>query len=160
MVESILHDTNNQHLALHGRMTVPLFVSGIVWLGFFLELLLCGSREVSISQWKDNISYEGGFDSDHPTVQSFWEMIEGYSQTQIAQILQFSTGTSCLPSDGFEGLTPPFTLCLLRNVSTDHLPVAHTCLNRIDIPPYESKDVMKERFGKAIRYASQGFSLH
>ncbi|EFC39276.1 HECT domain-containing ubiquitin ligase [Naegleria gruberi] len=125
-----------------------------------LELLLCGSREVSISQWKDNISYEGGFDTDHPTVQYFWEMIEGYSQTQIAQLLQFSTGTSCLPSDGFEGLTPPFTLCLLRNVSTDHLPVAHTCLNRIDIPPYESKEIMKERFGKAIRYGSQGFSLH
>ena len=124
-----------------------------------LELLLCGSQEISMTQWQDNTTLEGGFDENSPTVQHFWNMLNDFSQIQKATLLQYATGTSCLPSDGFEGLNPPFTLCLMRNIGTDHLPVAHTCLNRLDLPAYDSKDLMKDRFLKALKYGS-GFTMH
>ncbi|KAF0983086.1 hypothetical protein FDP41_011064 [Naegleria fowleri] len=128
-----------------------------------LELLLCGSTEFSISEWRQHTFYEGGFDDNHPTVQLFWKMLEQeFSHLQQAQLLQFATGTSCLPCEGFSGLSPPFTLCLLRHyISTEYFPVAHTCLNRIDIPPYETLEKMTDRFKKALRLGgSQGFSMH
>ena len=42
-----------------------------------------------------------------------------------------------------------FTIHLV-DASTDNLPKAHTCFNRIDIPPYESFDKFKEKLTCAV----------
>ena len=42
--------------------------------------------------------------------------------------------------------------------STDCLPVAHTCFNLLDLPVYESREKMREKFLMAVENA-QGFGL-
>ncbi len=121
-----------------------------------LELLLCGSPEIDVDEWRSNTEYEGGFTEDDEIMKSFWEMVEDMGQVQRSKLLQFVTGTTCVPLDGFEGLHPPFTICFVRSPS-DFLPVAHTCLNRLDIPKYEDKHTLEQRFIQAIDHGLLGF---
>lgn len=124
-----------------------------------LELLLCGSPELDIKDWKKNTKLEG-FDKDSMViVDSFWEMVEEMNPIEQSKLLQFVTGTTCVPNEGFEGLYPPFTLCRLR-VKDTFLPVAHTCLNRLDLPDYGSKKITKEKFIQALDLGlKEGFQL-
>lgn len=89
-----------------------------------LELLLCGTPKIDIQDWKKNTKYSG-FNPDDKVVQIFWEMVEEMKPADRSKLLQFVTGVALLPSEGFEGLNPPFTICKLR-ASSKHLPVAHT----------------------------------
>ncbi|KAL9642107.1 hypothetical protein ABK040_007113 [Willaertia magna] len=125
-----------------------------------LELLLCGSNEINIKEWKEYTEYDSLL-VDNSFIDMFFEMLEDFNQIQLSLLLQFVTGTSCLPNDGFSALNPPFTICALRNEDINFLPVAHTCFNRIDMPLYTSKEMMKERFLKAISYnGAQGFNIY
>ena len=38
----------------------------------------------------------------------------------------------------------------MNDASTDNLPKAHTCFNRIDIPSYESYEKLHEKLTQAI----------
>ncbi|NWI26707.1 SMUF2 ligase, partial [Amazona guildingii] len=71
-----------------------------------------------------------------------------------ARLLQFVTGSSRVPLQGFkalQGAAGPrlFTIHQI-DASTNNLPKAHTCFNRIDIPPYESYDKLYEKLLTAI----------
>jgi len=39
------------------------------------------------------------------------------------------------------------------------LPSAHTCFNQLDLPEYESEDIMREKLLIAIREGSEGFGF-
>lgn len=40
----------------------------------------------------------------------------------------------------------------------DHLPVAHTCFNLLDLPRYSTREMMKTKLSQAVEY-STGFGL-
>ena len=40
----------------------------------------------------------------------------------------------------------------------DHLPVAHTCFNLLDLPRYPTKEMLKNKLSQAVEY-STGFGL-
>ena len=44
-----------------------------------------------------------------------------------------------------------------RNMESDSFPRAHTCFNRLDLPPYESYQQLKEKVVRAIE-GSEGFA--
>ena len=50
-----------------------------------------------------------------------------------------------------------FTIHLIE-ASKDNLPKAHTCFNRIDIPPYETYERLYEKLTQAIELTS-GFTI-
>ena len=74
-----------------------------------------------------------------------------------ARLLQFVTGSSRVPLQGFKGLQGStgaagprlFTLHLIE-ASTENLPKAHTCFNRLDLPPYESLEKMSDKLTQAV----------
>jgi E3 ubiquitin-protein ligase HUWE1 len=124
-----------------------------------IELLLCGSPELNLEDWKKHTKLEGFDKSSMFIVDEFWKMVENMDSIQRSKLLQFVTGTASCPHEGFEGIYPNFTLCRLR-VNKDHLPVAHTCLNRLDLPDYDSQEVIVEKFTKAIELGlKEGFQL-
>jgi hypothetical protein len=140
-----------------------------------LELLLCGRPEISLSDWQQHCEYEAGFTESHPTIIQFWRMVEQMNHTQRSRLLQFVTGTSCVPPEGFRGIH--FTICCVRVTALNsnknkYLPVAHTCLNRLDFPAYDVKlmdatqdgltvDDMLHLFEDAINHGlMEGFSIH
>ncbi|KAJ4463011.1 putative E3 ubiquitin-protein ligase TOM1 [Paratrimastix pyriformis] len=125
-----------------------------------LELLLSGIPEIDPDDWVANTAYEG-YRPDDRTVMAFWEVIRGSSLEERALILQFVTGTARLPYDGFAGLqgrSGPALFTIRRvAVPTDHLPCSHTCFNQLDLPPYDSAALCRQRLMTAVSMGGVGF---
>ena len=63
-------------------------------------------------------------------------------------ILQFVTGTSRVPMNGFKelyGSNGPQLFTIEKWGNPNSYPRAHTCFNRLDLPPYESYQQLRER---------------
>uniref|UniRef100_A0A8C9Z034 E3 ubiquitin-protein ligase n=1 Tax=Sander lucioperca TaxID=283035 RepID=A0A8C9Z034_SANLU len=118
-----------------------------------LELIVCGLGKIDISDWKSNTRLK------HCTPESnivkwFWKAVESFDEERRARLLQFVTGSSRVPLQGFkalQGAAGPrlFTIHQIE-ANTNNLPKAHTCFNRIDIPPYESYDKLYDKLLTAI----------
>ena len=69
-----------------------------------------------------------------------------------SKLLQFATGAARIPLTGFRDLRGggESRLFKITRVGTKHaLPQAHSCFNRLDLPPYESMAVLKEKLTMA-----------
>jgi hypothetical protein len=99
----------------------------------------------------------------HEVCEWFWEIVESFSEEYRAKLLQFSTGTSGVPSLGFGSLTgsdgTPKSFCLHGDPTLEIFPRSHTCFNRIDLPLYRSKEDMQKYLTIAITCESVGFGL-
>eukprot|EP00771_Trimastix_marina_P000626 gnl/Trimastix_PCT/1648.p1 GENE.gnl/Trimastix_PCT/1648~~gnl/Trimastix_PCT/1648.p1 ORF type:complete len:816 (-),score=188.10 gnl/Trimastix_PCT/1648:29-2476(-) len=122
-----------------------------------LELLLCGLPEVDVADLRDHTQYNA-CDQAHQVVVWLWECVAQLDQPTRKEFLQFVTGSSQVPLDGFTGLDPPFTVQLTRDAASA-LPRAHTCFNQLDLPQYESYQQLCDRILYAIRECSQGFGF-
>ncbi|KAF7279807.1 E3 ubiquitin-protein ligase Nedd4 isoform X7 [Rhynchophorus ferrugineus] len=125
-----------------------------------LELLMCGIQHIDVKDWKLNTVYKGDYHANHLVIQYFWRVVLSFNNEMRARLLQFVTGTSRVPMNGFKELYGSNGLQLFtieKWGSTDNYPRAHTCFNRLDLPPYESYAQLKEKLIKAIE-GSQGFA--
>lgn len=74
------------------------------------------------------------------------------------QFLQFVTGTTQVPYEGFSGLrgpNGPKPFCIEQLGNKTDLPRAHTCFNRIDLPNYMNLALMTKKINYAIRETAQ-----
>ncbi|EEB13366.1 E3 ubiquitin-protein ligase Nedd-4, putative [Pediculus humanus corporis] len=141
--------------------------SGLVPLAFIkifdeneLELLMCGIQNIDVKDWKQNTLYKGDYHPNHIVVQWFWRVVLTFNKEMRARLLQFTTGTSRVPMNGFKelyGSNGPQLFTIEKWGTPDNYPRAHTCFNRIDLPPYESYQQLREKLIKAIE-GSQGFA--
>ena len=123
--------------------------------------------------------------SDHETIQLFWQVLESMSNSDRRKLLKFVTSTPRAPLLGFEHLSPPFTI----RDSADHdegggpggrgrrgdgsssgndgngggngsgrLPSTSTCVNLLKLPRYKSAEVMREKLLYAVN-SGAGFDL-
>ncbi|CAB3244315.1 unnamed protein product [Arctia plantaginis] len=125
-----------------------------------LELLLCGIQHIDVRDWRANSLYKGDYHANHIVVQWFWRVVLSFSNEMRSRLLQFVTGTSRVPMNGFKelyGSNGPQLFTIEKWGSPDNYPRAHTCFNRIDLPPYESYQQLREKLIKAIE-GSQGFA--
>ncbi|EHH25122.1 hypothetical protein EGK_08884 [Macaca mulatta] len=118
-----------------------------------LELIICGLGKIDVSDWKVNTRLKH-CTPDSNIVKWFWKAVEFFDEERRARLLQFVTGSSRVPLQGFkalQGAAGPrlFTIHQI-DACTDNLPKAHTCFNRIDIPPYESYEKLYEKLLTAI----------
>lgn len=122
-----------------------------------LELVLNGLGRIDVDDWRANTRLKR-CRQDDAVVRWFWEAVESLSSEQRARLLQFVTGSSRLPLQGFAALRGSvggsesrlFTLQLVRELSPDSLPVAHTCFNRLDLPCYESGAKLRAKLLQAV----------
>ncbi|XP_031419396.1 E3 ubiquitin-protein ligase SMURF2 isoform X3 [Clupea harengus] len=118
-----------------------------------LELIVCGLGKIDIHDWKSHTRLK------HCTTESncvkwFWNAVESFDEERRARLLQFVTGSSRVPLQGFkalQGAAGPrqFTIHQI-DANTNNLPKAHTCFNRIDIPQYEHYDKLYDKLLTAI----------
>lgn len=98
-----------------------------------LELLISGLPEIDVDDWKANTTYHG-YNASSPQIVWFWRMIRGMSNEERAKMLQFITGTSKVPLNGFkelEGLNGATKMSIIvAPGATTQLPTSHTCFNR------------------------------
>ncbi|XKL60931.1 hypothetical protein PGB90_007988 [Kerria lacca] len=121
-----------------------------------LELIIGGLVSIDIQDWKQNTRLKH-CTSDTPVVKWFWQIVESYSEEMRARLLQFVTGSSRVPLQGFKALQgstgaagPRLFTIHVTDTSEDNLPKAHTCFNRIDIPAYSSYQRMYEKLSQAV----------
>ncbi|KAK8313240.1 hypothetical protein V6Z12_D01G095700 [Gossypium hirsutum] len=127
-----------------------------------LELLISGLPEIDLDDLKANTEYTG-YTAASPVIQWFWEVVKAFSKEDMARLLQFVTGTSKVPLEGFkalQGISGPQKFQIHKAFGApERLPSAHTCFNQLDLPEYSSKEQLQERLLLAIHEASEGFGF-
>ncbi|XP_012371889.1 E3 ubiquitin-protein ligase NEDD4 isoform X1 [Octodon degus] len=124
-----------------------------------LELLMCGLGDVDVIDWREHTKYKNGYSASHPVVQWFWKAVLMMDSEKRTRLLQFVTGTSRVPMNGFAelyGSSGPQPFTVEQWGAPEKLPRAHTCFNRLDLPPYESFEELWDKLQMAIEN-TQGF---
>ncbi|CAK8677423.1 apoptosis-resistant E3 ubiquitin protein ligase 1-like isoform X2 [Clavelina lepadiformis] len=121
-----------------------------------LELVMCGVTKISVDDLKENSTTNGP--RFGPTCNWFWAAVTSFSQDELARLLQFTTGCSQLPPDGFKALEPRFKLSIV-DYNTGGLPTAHTCFNEICMPHYDSYEDLHRMLRIAITEGATGFGI-
>jgi E3 ubiquitin-protein ligase HUWE1 len=98
-----------------------------------LELLISGLPEIDVDDWKSNTEYHN-YTGASPQIQWFWRAVRSFDKEERAKLLQFVTGTSKVPLNGFkelEGMNGFSRFNIHRDYGNkDRLPSSHTCFNR------------------------------
>ncbi|XP_053950966.1 E3 ubiquitin-protein ligase HUWE1 [Anastrepha ludens] len=127
-----------------------------------LELLISGLPDIDIEDLRANTEYHK-YTSKSLQIQWFWRALRSFDQADRAKFLQFVTGTSKVPLQGFgslEGMNGIQRFQIHRDDrSTDRLPCAHTCFNQLDLPMYKSYEKLRSSLLKAIHECSEGFGF-
>uniref|UniRef100_A0A674CGW2 HECT-type E3 ubiquitin transferase n=1 Tax=Salmo trutta TaxID=8032 RepID=A0A674CGW2_SALTR len=122
-----------------------------------LELVIAGTAEIDLNDWRNNTEYRGGYHDSHIVIRWFWGAVERFNNEQRLRLLQFVTGTSSVPYEGFTALRGSNGLrrfCIEKWGKITALPRAHTCFNRLDLPPYPSYTMLYEKLLIAVEETS------
>ncbi|KAH9091248.1 hypothetical protein LEN26_018822 [Aphanomyces euteiches] len=127
-----------------------------------LELVLCGFSEIDVADWKRCTNVSMSLES---IVDWFWEIVENeMTSVQREKLLQFVTGSSRVPLQGFKGLTShdgqlcPFSL---HGVPYEKgaFPKVHSCFNRIDLPIYPTRELLHEGLFMLVNIECMAFTM-
>ncbi|KAM8934594.1 E3 ubiquitin-protein ligase HECW2 [Pelodytes ibericus] len=122
-----------------------------------LELVIAGTAEIDLGDWRIHTEYRGGYHDNHIVIRWFWTAVERFNNEQRLRLLQFVTGTSSIPYEGFaslRGSNGPRRFCVEKWGKITALPRAHTCFNRLDLPPYPSFSMLCEKLLTAVEETS------
>ncbi|KAH6613770.1 hypothetical protein B0J18DRAFT_64301 [Chaetomium sp. MPI-SDFR-AT-0129] len=117
-----------------------------------LELLIGGIAEIDVDDWKKHTDYRGYTESDE-VIQFFWQTVRSWDGEQKSRLLQFTTGTSRIPVNGFkdlQGSDGPRRFTIEKAGEVSNLPKAHTCFNRLDLPPYKNLESLQHKLTMAV----------
>ena len=67
------------------------------------QLIISGVGKIDIQDWRNNTRLKH-CSADMPIVRWFWQIVSQYSDERRAQLLQFVTGSSRVPLEGFKAL--------------------------------------------------------
>ncbi|KAL4155053.1 hypothetical protein PRNP1_007167 [Phytophthora ramorum] len=140
-----------------------------------LDFYLSGLPTLNVTDWQNNSRVRHaaqdddseGIERELEVLQWFWDVVGSFTDDQRARLLQFATGCSRVPVEGFRALTSAsgivhsFTLQLVPT-GTPPLgmcPRAHTCFNRIDLPVYETKEDLTSYLSLVIQMEITGFGF-
>ncbi|PKY00879.1 putative E3 ubiquitin-protein ligase hula [Aspergillus campestris IBT 28561] len=117
-----------------------------------LELLIGGIADIDVDDWKKHTDYRGYQEQDE-VIQNFWKIVRTWDAEQKSRLLQFTTGTSRIPVNGFkdlQGSDGPRRFTIEKSGDPSALPKSHTCFNRLDLPPYKTHDALEHKMSIAV----------
>ena len=136
-------------------------VCGGLVLEFFhqqeLMEMVVGIQDYDFNELRKGAEYLGEYYPNHPVIQNFWIVFNEFDLTNKKKFRVFLTGTDRVPITGIRSLKIKIQP-VSGGVNNEHLPVAHTCFNLLDLPRYPTKEMMKQKVEQAISYSS-GFGL-
>ena len=128
-------------------------------------LMLSGVASLDVDEWRAGTAVDasGGVPPDTAAARAacFFRALASLDAEARARVFQFATGLARLPCGGFGALQPPFTLQLLGASFAGRLPVAHTCFNALQLPPFAPDDEaeLARLLVSSVTLAGDGFSL-
>jgi hypothetical protein len=124
-----------------------------------LELLVCGMPKVSSYELLQHIHWTG-FEEGDREGEWFKMCVEGFSQEECARLLQFITGSSQVPTNGFGSIDPPLKVKKWSSTNArDHLPRVSTCFNTVLLPNYSTYEKLHQQLLTAITEGTEGFGF-
>ncbi|GMK59791.1 hypothetical protein CspeluHIS016_0900080 [Cutaneotrichosporon spelunceum] len=117
-----------------------------------LELLIGGMSEIDMDDWQKHTDYRGYNPSDE-VVDWFWKIVRSWPAERKSRLLQFTTGTSRIPVNGFkdlQGSDGPRRFTIEKAGEITQLPKSHTCFNRIDLPAYKTYEALEQKLTIAV----------
>ncbi|KAG1775444.1 hypothetical protein EV702DRAFT_1280045 [Suillus placidus] len=127
-----------------------------------LELLISGTPDIDVDEWRAATEYSGYTSSD-PVIVWWWRALKSFNREERAKVLSFATGTSRVPLGGFvdlQGVQGVQRFSIHRAYGDpDRLPQAHTCFNQIDLPQYSSYEMLRQQLLLAINEGGEGFGF-
>jgi E3 ubiquitin-protein ligase NEDD4 len=136
-----------------------------------LELLIGGIADIDVDDWKKHTDYRGYQESDE-VIQNFWKVVRTWDAEQKSRLLQFTTGTSRIPVNGFkdlQGSDGPRRFTIEKSGDPAALPKSHTwyvkshyqlfslvqradgiSFNRLDLPPYKTYETLEHKMSIAV----------
>lgn len=127
-----------------------------------LELLISGTPDIDVDEWRAATDYVGYTSSD-PNIVWWWRALKSFNREERAKVLSFATGTSRVPLNGFTDLqgvqgVQRFSIHKAYG-EEDRLPQAHTCFNQIDLPQFSSYEMLRQQLLLAIIEGGEGFAF-
>lgn len=121
--------------------------------GAELEFMVCGTPEIDIDLLERCTEYSG-CSADQTHILWFWKVLRSFSHEERSTFLRFVWGRSRLPATEKE-FPQLFKLQSFSKhqsgQSVDgYLPIAHTCFFAVEMPPYSSEQVLREKLLYAI----------
>lgn len=111
-----------------------------------LELLICGVTKIDINDMRNNTSLFQ-YTRDSPTIKCFFNAISKWDNDLLAQLLQFITGNSSVPLNGFCDKR----IIIQKSGNINSLPTSHTCFNILDLPDYQNEEILNEKLLMAVK---------
>jgi hypothetical protein len=126
-----------------------------------LEMLISGLPTIDLEDLKKNTDYVH-YTADSDQIKWFWKALEKFSEDELAWFLQFVTGSTQVPLEGFKGLAGmhgPQRFSIHRIRAEDRLPTAHTCFNQLDLPDYKDYETLESKLKQAVCEGHSGFGF-
>jgi E3 ubiquitin-protein ligase TRIP12 len=107
-----------------------------------------------------HVLLERGYDRGSPEVQMLFDVLVEMGSDDRQNFLQFVTGARYLPIGGLAALRPKLTVARkVGGVDAYGLPSVMTCRNYLKLPPYATKEVLREKLVRACRDGRNSFDL-
>lgn len=126
-----------------------------------LELIISGLPDIDIFDLKKHTTYQG-YRSTDKEMEWFWNVMTSLTRSQKAAFLQFVTGSSKVPLNGFaelQGMRGIQRFSIHKVGASSALPAAHTCFNQLDLPVYQNEEELKEKLLLAIEEGAGSFEF-
>lgn len=123
------------------------------------RLLLNGVGDINVTTLIGYTSFNDESGESNDRLVTFkrwlWAVIEKMSPLEKQDLVYFWTGSPALPAseEGFQ----PMPSVTIRPADDSHLPSANTCISRLYIPLYSSKQILKSKLIMAIKTKNFGF---
>ena len=128
-----------------------------------MNFIISGQDDIDLRDLKENVIYKGEYNENHPVIKMFWEKLVTLNKNELIKFLQFSTGSSAIPIDGFgslkdiRGRIQKFTIEPFMNYSADnpdiyqfHAIESRKQYNTIILPKYKTKKELNDAINMII----------
>ena len=123
-----------------------------------LQMVLSGAlNALDIEDLKKNVDLKG-YSMNESYMKDFWKILGDFNEADRNLFVKFVTACERPPLLGFAKLTPLFTIQMVNSEGDKKLPTSATCFNKLNLPKYSKKEILKEKLLLAIRSA-KGFYL-
>ena len=140
-------DENELELLIGGVSEIDMCVLGPSLPSARVLIRVCARDD-----WTKFTDYRG-YERTDQVIEWFWQCLRSWPSERKARLLQFTTGTSRVPVNGFkdlQGSDGPRRFTIEKSGDPSQLPKSHTCFNRIDLPPYKDYATLEAKLTLAV----------
>jgi E3 ubiquitin-protein ligase NEDD4 len=121
-----------------------------------IKCLLCGDEYLSAEMIIQNMEFYG-FPTESQTPTLLKQVLQTLNVQELRKFLLFITEYSSIPAGGFarlDGVNGTRNIVVKKSGESQSLLQSHTCFLALDLPPYDSFDVLNQKLLLAIEEVS------